>query len=249
MSNICLVGCPTYNSRHFELRRNLSPWVGSSQEFERWTPDAKRCRVRERETKEPAKPCAARTTAKTNRPSKTGGANYWISRPACSLNAAYRATTLRDISKAAGILPGSVYYHFDSKAELFVEVNEEGFRSLIAGVKAAIASETEPWPRLEAAFATHLEQLVSGQAIASVTNAAILSPEETRLLTPIRDSRKRYETIIEDLVGALPLKPGIDRRLLRLQLLGALNWTAVWYRPGKKSPAEIAHNLIESIRL
>jgi len=160
----------------------------------------------------------------------------------------YQATTLRDIAKAAGILPGSIYHHFSSKAQLFLEVNEEGFRSLIPAVEAAIAVETEPWARLEAAFTAHLEQLLSGQAITAVTNAAILSPEEAHLLTQIRAKRDRYERIFEKLVAALPLKPGIDRRLLRLQLLGALNWTAVWYRHGKKAPVDIARNLVASIR-
>lgn len=160
----------------------------------------------------------------------------------------YRATTLRDIAQAAGILAGSVYHHFSSKAELFLEVNEEGFRTLTDAVQSAVDRESEPWARLEAACAAHLEQLVSGQAVAVITNAAILSADEAQLLRQIQASRDRYEDIIKRLIEALPLKPGIDRRLLRLQLLGALNWTPVWYRPGGKSAAQIARHLVASIR-
>ena len=40
----------------------------------------------------------------------------------------------------------------------------------------------------------------------------------------------------------------IDRSLLRLQLLGALNWTRTWYRPGKRGAADIARHLVMVLR-
>ena len=160
----------------------------------------------------------------------------------------YQATTLRDIAAAAGILAGSVYHHFPSKADLFAEVHREGFGALIEAVSQAVAREHEPWARLEAAFAAHLEQLLSGQAIASLTNVAILTSDHGDLLRQIQQTRDRYEDLIRQLVADVPLPPHIDRSLLRLALLGALNWTSVWYRPGKKTPAQIARNLVDSIR-
>ena len=160
----------------------------------------------------------------------------------------YQATTLRDIAAATGILAGSVYHHFPSKADLFAEVHHEGFRSLIGAVSEAIAREQEPWARLQAAFTAHLEQLLSGQAIASLTNLAILTPDHGHLLKQIQQTRDRYEDLIRRPIVEVPLPPHIDRSLLRLSLLGALNWTQVWYRPGKKMPAQIARNLVDSIR-
>jgi hypothetical protein len=46
----------------------------------------------------------------------------------------------------------------------------------------------------------------------------------------------------------LPLPPAIDRSLWRLQLLGALNWTPTWYRPGGKRPAAIARAVVAALR-
>lgn len=160
----------------------------------------------------------------------------------------YQATTMRELANTAGILAGSVYHHFASKAALFAEVHREGFRELIGAVEAAVGREHEPWARLEAAFSAHLEQLLSGRAIASLTNAAILTPDHAHIAREIKQTRDRYEATIAQLVADLPLPPTIDRDLLRLQLIGALNWTQVWYRPGKKTPAQIARNLVESIR-
>jgi len=45
----------------------------------------------------------------------------------------------------------------------------------------------------------------------------------------------------------LKLRRVIDRTLLRLMLLGALNWTRVWYRPGKQKPGAIAQQWVKEI--
>ncbi|NQW54798.1 MAG: TetR/AcrR family transcriptional regulator, partial [Rhodospirillales bacterium] len=66
-----------------------------------------------------------------------------------------------------------------------------------------------------------------------------------RRLVTLRDG---YERRFVELVAALPLAPGTDRTLWRLQLLGALNWTPTWYRPEKKSPATIARAVVGSLR-
>jgi len=47
----------------------------------------------------------------------------------------------------------------------------------------------------------------------------------------------------------LPLPAATDRSLWRLQLLGALNWTPTWYRPGgDKAPADIARAMVAALR-
>jgi hypothetical protein len=32
---------------------------------------------------------------------------------------------------------------------------------------------------------------------------------------------------------------------MRLNLFGALNWTRMWYRPGKRNPKALAHHLVQ----
>ena len=47
------------------------------------------------------------------------------------------------------------------------------------------------------------------------------------------------------LVTALPLARPTDRTLLRLMLVGALNWSQTWYRDdGAASPAKIARRFV-----
>ena len=66
-------------------------------------------------------------------------------------------------------------------------------------------------------------------------------PSAATRLIELRDA---YERLFIDLVDALPVGPGVDRRGLRLLLLGALNWAPTWYRPGRNSPRSIARHFV-----
>jgi AcrR family transcriptional regulator len=160
----------------------------------------------------------------------------------------YQGTTLQDVAQSAGLLAGSMYHYFRSKQDLFVEVHQEGFRQLNEAVDRALEGVDDPWQRLEAAFTAHLERLVSGTAITAFAGRAMFSPDRADLRRRLMKDRDAYENRIRQLVEALPPRPGVDSTLLRLQLLGALNWTQNWFKPGRKSPAELARHLVALVR-
>ena len=60
--------------------------------------------------------------------------------------------------------------------------------------------------------------------------------------------RRNYDQQFRRLVADLDLPGTTDRSLFRLALLGALNWTLIWYRPGKTTPQDIARELIRTFR-
>jgi AcrR family transcriptional regulator len=160
----------------------------------------------------------------------------------------YEGSSLREIAAAAGMLAGSLYYHFRSKDDLFATVHAEGFRQLHAALDAALEGVVDPWARLEAASAAHLEQLANGNDIAVVTATSLFRTMDSALQRRLNRQRDRYERRFRDLIAALRLARTVDRSLLRLLLLGALNWTRVWYRPGKLEPAQIARRWVQQIR-
>jgi AcrR family transcriptional regulator len=159
----------------------------------------------------------------------------------------FDATSMRDIAGEAGMLAGSMYYHFPSKNDLIAAVYERGVMEIGDAVDGAVAGLQDPWGRLEAACVAHLESLLADRAHAAVMTAdlARLEAKLRRRLVAMRDS---YERRFVDLVVALPLEHGTDRTIWRLQLLGALNWTPTWYRAGKKPPSAIARALVASLR-
>jgi AcrR family transcriptional regulator len=159
----------------------------------------------------------------------------------------YEGASLREICAAAGILPGSLYYHFKSKEDLFVSLHAEGFRQLNDAVDTAIARESDPWARLEAACAAHLTLLVSAEDISLVGGTSLFHPARSALQRRLNRDRDAYEERFRRMIAALELPADVDQTLVRLNLLGALNWTHNWYRPGRKSPKALAHELVQKI--
>ena len=159
----------------------------------------------------------------------------------------YQATTMRDIAQKCGMLPGSIYYHYPNKEVLLVGVYEEGVRQLSERVRRELLGATEPWERLEVMLAAHIEMIVEPTAYASVIIRILPDdvPSAREELVRLRDE---YEVYLRDLVGALPLPGDVDRQLLRLFLIGAVNHIPVWHREGGESPQQIAHQLVRVFR-
>jgi AcrR family transcriptional regulator len=155
--------------------------------------------------------------------------------------------SMRDIAAAAGMLPGSVYYHFASKEALLVAVYAEGVRRIKEAVAPALAASADPWTRLESVCAAHLDGLLEdsdyGQVVIRVRPDD--APDVADRLVALRDE---YERTFEQAIQTLPLPPRTDRRALKLMLLGALNWSQTWYRPGKDSPQVLARRFVRLLR-
>lgn len=156
----------------------------------------------------------------------------------------YGGTSIRDISHQVGLLPGSVYHHFPSKEDLFVAIHREGFRQLVKRSEEAIKDQADPWQRLELACAVHIDSAVAGDAIARITAIGLFAIHEDQLQKRLEKDRRNYDQQFRRLVADLDLPHDSDRSIFRLALLGALNWTPVWYRSGKLTPRQIAHELI-----
>ena len=61
----------------------------------------------------------------------------------------YRATTVREIADAAGILSGSLYHHFDSKESIGDEILSGFINDVLADYRAAVSSGGSPRDVLE----------------------------------------------------------------------------------------------------
>ena len=160
----------------------------------------------------------------------------------------YAATSIREIVEPVGMLPGSLYCHFATKEALLVAVYREGVERIGAAVDAAVAPCREPWLRLEAACIAHLSSLLDQTDYAQVVIRVRPSdaPAAAAELVQLRNS---YETRFTRLIAALPLARPTDRSLLRLMLVGALNWSQTWYREGGgDTPEQIARRFVALLK-
>ena len=61
----------------------------------------------------------------------------------------YRATTVREIADAAGILSGSLYHHFDSKESIGDEILSGFINEVLADYRGAVVEAADPRAALE----------------------------------------------------------------------------------------------------
>lgn len=165
----------------------------------------------------------------------------------------YGLTTVRDIASASAMTPGSIYYHYPSKADLLFAVYRQAVSSAVAAFDRAAGAGAHPWEKLERVVAAHLE-IMLGKAPGAEAFAGVFVrmqpydfPQEHRVaLSALRDG---YELRFRDLLATLPLREGVDRSLLRLHLIGSLNHVPIWYRDkGRLRPAGIARRLVRMLR-
>lgn len=156
----------------------------------------------------------------------------------------YAATTLRDIARAAGMLPGSLHYRYATKEDILAALMERAIDRLIEGVLAASAAGTDPLDRLRLAIVEHVRILLSREDSVYVLlyDWRSLSPAAERA---IAKQRRRYEQFADELLaqtaGFAEVQPGVDLYLVRQFGFGAANWVAQWFDPkGPYTPEQIA---------
>ncbi len=153
---------------------------------------------------------------------------------------------MRDIAGAVRVQSGSIFYHFRSKEELLIAVMLEGMRKFAVAAREPLADAHTPLDRLHALFYGHLTALHGGgdeQAVV-IQEWRNLSAPARRRVVRVRDEIEAMwrDTLAE--CAEVNLVHG-DLRLLRLSMLGALNWTLQWYRPkGPLNIRELAEHLL-----
>lgn len=155
----------------------------------------------------------------------------------------YHATTIRDIAHAVGLTPGAVYFHVPTKQALLVAVYTKGVDRIIEHLEALLENEQDPLSRFRLAVRAHLEAILDETAYARVI-VRVLPEDVPEVTTDLRRQRDRYERRFRSLIAALDLPAERSATLTRLLLIGALNWTPVWYRPSRGSLKAIVDEFV-----
>lgn len=146
----------------------------------------------------------------------------------------YERTTVRDIGREVGILPGSIFHHFSTKDEILKTVMRESIILNLSRMRAALEGAETVEDRLRAligwelyatngetgeAWAVLVYEWRSLSAAGQAEMLALRDAYEGLWLTVLEEARAR---------GLISMEPSLLRRLIT----GALNWSAHWYRPG-----------------
>lgn len=160
------------------------------------------------------------------------------------LHQGYAQTTLRDIAAAAGIKAGSIYYHFDSKEAILLDILQRGISVMEQAFRTA-ATETREAAgadRIRAHVRGHLSALFDhGPYTTNHVSAFHIAPETVR--TEVIPDRDRYEQMWNDLLTDLQhrgeIASDISLGMTRLALFGAMNFAVEWFDPDRGNLDEL----------
>ncbi len=147
----------------------------------------------------------------------------------------YHRTTVRDVAHELGMKSGSLYSFIKCKEDLLYEISvmdNEIFLERIGPIASGSGTVLE---RIRHCLVAHFDLTAQyGQQARLALNEFWLIESQERL-DHVRELRKQYETVWQDLVDqgieSGELRGDLDARVLRLTIMSFANWTYVWLRP------------------
>ena len=146
----------------------------------------------------------------------------------------FDGTTIRDISAAAGMQSGSPFYHFKTKQDILVAVMEQGLAEGLRKTEEVMALPLPPEQRLVRMIRSQIGTIMEGGndfIPVLLYEWRSLSAPNRRRVVALKDL---YDALWQRLIDELQQAghvPG-DAQLMRLLILGAVNWTGTWYKTG-----------------
>jgi AcrR family transcriptional regulator len=143
----------------------------------------------------------------------------------------YTGASLRRIAEGAELQLGSLYFHFETKDQLMLEVLRDAVDFALEQLNLAIAQAGPAAPtgdRIRAAIAAHIQTLhSSGDRGAAGAHGPQTFPAEIRRRYAAQV--RRYTQVWDELLAAAQdsrtIDPRLDRRALRELLMSAMNGT------------------------
>lgn len=204
-------------------------------------------------------PTATATLSPRQETPKGEATRLRIRTEACRLfhDQGFRATTMREITNAAGLTPAGFYNHYASKDEVLLAIIIDAFTKLDDDVSAAIAESSED----ATARLTTLVHTMTLWHCKNIQQARVASREaqelEESMLVTVRQHRRRLRSLAEDIVTSgvaskefvLPDAPvDATARVLATAVLDLVRDISGWYlNPKGLTPAQLADLLVELV--
>lgn len=162
----------------------------------------------------------------------------------------YAGTTMRDIAKDVGVLPGSLYAHISSKEMLLDEIVELGIESFLS-IESSLPQTGSTVEKLRAAIRAHVKIAAEnpGRSLVVFHQWRFLTePNLTRALNKRRRYQQLFVRLIDAGIADGSFVPDLDSKIAVFTILGALNWVPEWFSPaGPFDPLEVGHRMADNL--
>ena len=146
----------------------------------------------------------------------------------------FQVTSMDELSEATGLGGGGLYHYIGSKQKLLFEIFGQLMAPLLQRAAEIEANADTPEQQLRAlvrAWVAHIETHLDHMAVFAQERHAIEREPEWE---DVRASRDAFEAILARRLAAV----GLTDRLAHFALLGMVNHTATWLKPGGRLSAE-----------
>ncbi len=144
----------------------------------------------------------------------------------------YPSAKMQDIAKACGATKSMLYHYFPTKDDLLFAMLMEHLERVVQSIEEAIASQGAPREKLFAMVQTYTQKSAQSRRRHMIAMQDVKYLPRAKQL-PLIELQRQLTNRVTDLLREV--NPGLPLDVYKpytMMLIGLLNWTDMWYRPG-----------------
>jgi len=153
----------------------------------------------------------------------------------------YDGTSISELTEATGLAAGGLYHYIEGKDDLLIAICDELLEPLLERAREIVAEDIPPVERLGELVEAWVAHVVEHRHHMLVFTQERQAIERQPRWRRVRSQRRAFERILDDVLARGEADGSMtfaDRRLSLLALLGMVNYTPQWVRPGGRLSAE-----------
>jgi TetR/AcrR family transcriptional regulator, cholesterol catabolism regulator len=153
----------------------------------------------------------------------------------------YDGASMNELTAATGLAAGGLYHYIEGKDDLLIAICDELLEPLLERAREIVTEDAPPVEQLRALVAAWVAHVVEHRNHMLVFTQERQAIEGQQRWRRVRSQRQAFERILDEVLergeadGSMSF---IDRRLSLLALLGMVNYTPQWVRPGGRLSAQ-----------
>jgi len=151
----------------------------------------------------------------------------------------FKGTTIREVSRAAGINAPTLYYYFGSKEGLWLEILTYIQEDLVQELRKATTA-TDGLMRFRSLLETHIRMSQKNRKVSNIfsIDQEHLTPEGLKIFKGIH--REIVDLYVEELsnLEKLGCIKGRNIKALAFNTLALISWQVRWFKPGGQMSLE-----------
>ncbi len=161
----------------------------------------------------------------------------------------FSATTVRGIADEAGILPGSLYHHFDSKEDIARVILTEYYDGMASKCRAIAESDLDPREALAELIRASFRSIATNrQAVGLIQNSGDIIDRFAHIQDTKEELKDIWIEVVNRGIRHRVLRGEFHATLVRRFIRDSIAATVRWWRPdGVLTIDEVAESYIDII--